>query len=297
MDDFETRVARSLERIRDKHLESVVVEVAGERSRFLERLKRRRNHTYVVLAAATVIGIVGTLMVTPQAWFTDDQPRPVAPLPSSSPSPSPSPSPSKIPNSPDRGQPEEAFAIWPETSRWAAIQACSGGPGAPGWRNFSDRTALRFAATVLGWDGAMDLGGEPSGGGLDTLVARSEAEVETGPHVLISLRQSPESCWSVTSVRSSPDRTRRLSVSVRNSRASAYFRRFGAADIRVTFGYGDRLADAPAGDSADGAVNFDLGFEPKEEGPGFLLILYLDEGGRVFEAASTMLPGGDFAAS
>ena len=293
MDDFDIRVARSLERIRDKHLESVGVEVAGERSRFLGRLKRRRNHTYVVLAAATAIGIVGTLMVSPQAWFSDDQPSPVAPLPSSSPSPPPS----KTPKNPDRGQPEEAFAIWPEPSRRAAIEACSGGPGAPGWRNFSSRTALRFAATVLGWDSAVDLGGEPSAGGLDTLVARSEAEVEKGPHVLISLRPSAESCWSVTQVRSSPERLRFLSVSVRGSKVSATFPRLKAAEIDVSFAYGDRLEYAPAGQAASGTVEFDLGFEPKDEGSGFLLILYRDETGRVFSGASTLLPGGDFAAS
>jgi hypothetical protein len=293
MDDFDARVARSLERIRDIHLKSVGVGVAGERSRFLERLKRRRNHTYVVLAAVTVIGIVGTLIVSPRAWFTDDQPRPVAPLPS----PSSAPSPSESPNSPDRGKPEEVFAMWPETSRRAALEACSRGPGAPGWRNFADRTALRFAATVLGWDRAVDLGGEPSGGGLDTLLTRSEAETETGPHVLISLRQSPESCWSVTQVRSSPDRLRFLSVSVRGSRVSAYFPQLRAADIDVSIGYGDQLEYAPAGDGVDGSVEFDLGFEPKDEGSGFLLILYRDRNGLVFSGASTLLPGGDFAAS
>jgi hypothetical protein len=292
MDDFDDRVSRSLERIRDEHLKSGDGDVNRTRAQFLERLKRRRMRTYLVFAAATAIVVVGTLTMIPQARFANDQ-GPVAPLPSESPSPSPS----RNLKPQDRGQPKETFAIWPETSRREAREACSKGPGAPGWRNFTDRTAQRFAASVLGWDNAVDLGGEPVDGGLDTLVARSEAEDDTGPHVLLSLRQLSESCWSVTQVRSSPDRLRFLSISVRGSRVSTFFPRLKAADIEVSFGYGDRLVDARAGDGADGSVNLDLGFKPEDEGPGFVLIRYLDAEGRVFGAVSTMLPAGDFAAS
>lgn len=185
--------------------------------------------------------------------------------------------------------PAAAFAIWPEeTPEEAATAAERLAAGAEPWRGDPVETALAFAREVLGWK-------EPEVGPVEEQRAGlTLVEVRRGPAgPALSVRVGQlvgERWWSVYNAWGTPEHD--PTVWVRGGLLELGFDLEGAASATVVVEYGDLRIEREV--ERGGPLRFDLGESPRV--PGYFLVLLRDGRGTVFDAVSSPLPAGDFAA-
>jgi hypothetical protein len=149
------------------------------------------------------------------------------------------------------------------------------------------RTALAFARTVLGWQDPRPGPVREQPGGLTFVEVRRG---EGGPSVSVRLaRLVGDRWWSVYNVWGTVEHD--PSVVLRGDRLELRFDMEDASSAHVVVEFGDTRLER---DTDRGSLVLDLGRPPAE--PGYFLILLRDERDRVFDAISTPLPAGAFAA-
>ncbi|HXF71445.1 MAG TPA: hypothetical protein VNO79_02395 [Actinomycetota bacterium] len=185
--------------------------------------------------------------------------------------------------------PAAAFAIWPEeTPEEAGTAAERLAAGADPWRGDPVETALAFAREVLGWEEPVVGTVEEQAAGLTLVEVRRGPG---GPAVSVRVAQLVgDRWWSVYNVWGTPEHD--PTVSVRDGLFELGFDPEGAASATVVVEYGDLRLEREV--RREGLVRFDLGGSPRV--PGYFLVLLRDGGGAVFDAVSSPLPAGDFAA-
>ncbi len=186
-------------------------------------------------------------------------------------------------------EPTAAFAVWPEeTPQEAAAAAERLAAGTDPWRADPAETALAFARDVLGWADARVGRVEEQPAGLTLMeVLRGPG----GPAVSVRVaRLVADRWWSVYNVWGTVERD--PTVSVRDGRFTIAFDLEDAASATVIVEYGDRRLEREV--VREHPVRLDLGSAPQV--PGYFLVLLRDGEGRVFDAVSSPLPAGDFAA-
>jgi hypothetical protein len=187
---------------------------------------------------------------------------------------------------------EPGLVVWPEDTADGAEAGCA---RAAARERTGPAVVFRFATEVLGWESPLvapsSTGShvwtvKPSGGGA------YGGDVEAG--VEIATTEIVPRCFSISSVSRLRDRRPTgVGVSVHGDLVTVAYDPLGAHSVSVEIGYGgsDRTVhDEPPLDS----VRVRLGSPPRTT--GHFLILFRDEQGRVFSAAASTLPAGDFAA-
>lgn len=193
---------------------------------------------------------------------------------------------------PDRSQPPEAFALWPEDTPAEAESGCR-----DEWRRRPYDVMERFALEVLGWEAVDAPFSEAGQNGFRFLVERTDQGSADGDAASIEvfLREVTGSCWSVTSVSRPPDdkpKPGAIGISIRGRSVEIGFDPLGADSAIVEIGHG-RYKSSSERAFREGRATFLLTYEPDE--PGHFLILYKDEAGEIFSASGGPLPAGDFA--
>jgi hypothetical protein len=196
--------------------------------------------------------------------------------------------------------PDEGFAIWPETTPAQAEAAC--GSNAPGWRAEATEVGLRFVQQVVGWPDATDpdvLQLRKSGGAVMS-ISRSEGEPDVRVLVSVAPTLFGPDCLSVVDVSRSGDSRPRglrlshdvqveLSVRAEGAVMDLAWDPRGAVSAEVLVGFGDleqvQTTTAPR-------CRFVFAGPITE--PGYVLVLLEDDGGEVISAMGRPLPAGDF---
>jgi hypothetical protein len=257
-------------------VESVMTAVSHRR----ERRRRVRRATLAAMSVAAVgVAALGVTGLGPHADRTlvvvQGRSDPVEP----------EPAPASPPPEPNGG-----FALWPEDtpSEWAAAGE------KPAWRNDSVETARRFAAEVLGWTDTEPVQVMTDAHGRHYRVEREPG----GPGEIIHMElltgcSAGEACdvpatWSVLAVSDDPVACDDpagpgcLTVNVAASGSEAHIEvgMLDAASVDVELSSGT----AVRGSTTTGDITLTLTLDRDPADPGFLLLLYRDEQGRVSHA-------------
>ena len=254
-------------------IESIVTAVSHRR----ERRRRVRRATLAAMSVAAVgVAALGAATVGSHA----DRTLVVVQAP---PAVEPEPAPASPPPEPNGG-----FALWPEDtpSEWVAAG------DKPAWRSDSVETARRFAAEVLGWTDVEPVQVMTDAHGRHYRVEREPG----GPGEIIHMElltgcPAGEPCaapaaWSVMAVSDDPvacddpagPGCLTLSVATSGSEAHIELGMLDAATVDVELSSGT----AVRGSTTTGEITLTLDRDPAD--PGYLLLTYRDEQGRVSRA-------------
>jgi hypothetical protein len=174
--------------------------------------------------------------------------------------------------------------MWPSATGAGTLASCELN---------SETVALDFASEVLGWRWpevleTKDVADGRRLGLIDASPSLRGDQLE--PTVEVLTRRDPQGgCWFVSRVGAPLLSTIAASVTVRDETATVGFASRAAASVEVILGQaGGEMLTAT---DAVHPVNLE-GFH----GPGYFLVFWRNENGKVYSAAGGPLPPGDFAA-
>lgn len=202
---------------------------------------------------------------------------------------------------------EDFAAIWPEDNADDADRDCS---TPQSFRSDPDSVVAAFGGSVLGWDEVTVIGwnaiasddrtGQPSsdeGRSFELRRKGSRGRSPRNPAVLVNAVEVLDGCWSVASVSRMPDREPTgLSISVRGPDVEVAFATLAATEAVVEVGYGQDVKRQVWVEAQGAEMPVGLRLDSPPATTGHFLILFKDEEGKVFSAAGSPLPKGDFAA-
>jgi hypothetical protein len=265
-------------------VDSIVTAVSHRRA----RRRRVRRATFAAMGVAAVgVAALGAAALGPRgdrALVVAQEPPAVEPEP--------------VPASTPPPEPNGGFALWPEDTpgEWMAAGE------KPAWRSDSVETARRFAAEVLGWTDVVPVQVMTDAHGRHYRVEREPG----GPGEIIHMELltgcpageacDTEAAWSVMAVSDDPIDCEdpagpgclTVGVAASGSEARIEVGLLDAASVDVELSSGT----AVRGSTTTGEVT--LTFDRAPVGPGYLLLLYRDEQGRVSHAFGYTLGPQDF---